>query len=53
MSGLPININEVMSPGCLETLVLPGRGWGGVVAGGEDTEAMVTGEQLIIRLTKV
>ena len=28
MSGFPININEVMSPGCLETLVLQGRGWG-------------------------
>ena len=50
MSGFAININEVMSPGCSETLVRAGvAGW----QRGEDREAMVTEEQLIIRLTKV
>lgn len=52
MSGRPININEVRWPGCLETHVLRGGGEGWW-QGGEDREAMVTEEQLIIRLAKV
>lgn len=47
-----ININEVMSPTCSETHVLKGGGEGCRQAG-ENREAMVTEEQLIIRLTKV